>query len=505
MTDHILIPETKGKENYGHILPSGAQIADEGIQPVFRLEPLNPDYKVVTAKTWPLKEATPTAACTLNYSMSVSEITPDFACHPTYTPTFTLEKFGFKMPDPVSAPVATVQSYEGDDYEIPFGTYSFKMAYRTPEGMSLLSPASNTIVIDSKDQYVEIVCGGLDPLYQARWECTSVFFVSFNGGPFLCEKAEGHLYDGYVYEYYWPRPGQYETPKSNTTGSYWGWATLHAQSYALPPNVTNDLSTLFDWGTLNVGGYKLTVDYAAWRIDYPYFHFKADAAQDVHEFSVEAGVSTVSFSWTCNYDIYWGWRMCTEWAWNNLQVWEKIKDPAALAAAQASWDDVFVGKPSIPDSYKWEIIYQTGDVFQSNDPFRGFTGSFGNDRVGRPCIEEGAGEWHSLGIKTAYRPTAVGQYGYELLGVYTFEEMQPIADLLDNKKNHGGTGIPWIRLTSGDGSWVRYGWFQAWFDWAPAQRWGYTMHTENLADYTHTPVNYPNFPAIPDPNQWSLP
>jgi len=77
MTDHILIPETKGKENYGHILPSGAQIADEGSQPIFRLEPVNPQYKVVTAKTWPLAVPVPSLP-----RLSVTYWHPIFQRHP---------------------------------------------------------------------------------------------------------------------------------------------------------------------------------------------------------------------------------------------------------------------------------------------------------------------------------------------------------------------------------------------------------------------------------------
>ena len=54
MTDYIIIPETKGSDNYGHITPSGIQ--DGFGQPSFKLDPVNADYKVVSLKTWPIVE-----------------------------------------------------------------------------------------------------------------------------------------------------------------------------------------------------------------------------------------------------------------------------------------------------------------------------------------------------------------------------------------------------------------------------------------------------------------
>ena len=421
--------------------------------------------------------------------------------------------------------MASIASNEWGPYEIDNGTYTFKFSYVTPEGESLLSPASNAVVVDAVDQYVDLSLPGLDSQYWGVPGCYRRIWVSKDSGPYYDERLLGTL-DAATYIWCWPYSEGLTLPSGNTTGLPWGYAEFFAaQEFAvtlfspLVGNESDNLSDVLGWGTLDVGAYRLTVTYPAWSIPYDYFTFMEGELVDQDEFTVEIGISTKAFVYDYVYQVLIGCTVDTEWSMDNCPVFDQIQSEEDLAAAQASWDEGWVNHYNIspiPQSFDWEIIYQTGDTFESGtDPSINGFGSLHDWGClgGRPCTLTGAGTWHSLGVRTAYRPSAVGQFGYEFKGPYSYAEMRPIADLLANKVDHGGTGIPWIRHrvdTSpmqdgqdwGNGI-VGYNEWKAWGNWAPTENWGIIPGL--YCSYVHTPADYPARPGTADPNQWTLP
>ena len=515
---YSVIPCQMGE--HGAMYAANERILDPGDVPSYHFDPA-PEYKVARVSTWPLY---PAGACDLTYRCNMSDqYVTTLSQHPAITPTFYLEKFLHYIDDPTVAPVASISSDENGPYEIPFGTYTFKFSYLTPEGQSLLSPASNAVSIDAENQWVDLEVAPLSSEYN-RNECVRRVWVSRNGGPYEAD-AYGWYFSYSTFEWYYPELLSRGQPTENTTGtSTWGWAELYPlESHAIVENTVENLQEVFGWDHLVPGCYRLTVTYPAWSIPYTYFTFRGLEQVDEDEFRVYPNVSSKNLTYAYYYQADFGWVIGSDWSWTNCKPWDQIQDAAELLAAQRSWDESFGGhyeeaEPhdwvpppmGVVESYDWEIIYQTGDVFESTDDTRGFKIVDGARR-GRPCVEVGAGEWVSLGIKTATRPVSVGQYGYEFQGPYTYDEMQPVADLLHEKDEHSGTGIPWIRYRVGDteAKWdcecVGYGWFQAYSGWAPAQCWGRIINVGNALDFLHTPTNYPTTPWEADPDQWELP
>ena len=112
-----IIPEVKNPPSWinssdGVIVHPSQRTVDEGDVPSFEFD-VYTDYKVAKVKTWPAYPGIEvTAEAVLYYQCTIGSwgSPPGFNEHMAIEPTFYLEKFDHLLPDPLVAPVASINS-----------------------------------------------------------------------------------------------------------------------------------------------------------------------------------------------------------------------------------------------------------------------------------------------------------------------------------------------------------------------------------------------------------